>query len=128
MAQAIGEAGAWYKRNALGIRISSSRQSSIRLRRLWSAIFALEHLTLRAAARLRARADLRGTKYLTSVDVGQPARLPIINVRYHCPAHQRVKFDRLERVSHPVIQSAIEARARLSWLTPFERVMALAIR
>jgi hypothetical protein len=54
-----------------------------------------------------------GRQYVTAVDVGRRRDATVINTfDVTEEPYQRVAFDRLERVPYPLIQSAIEARAR----------------
>lgn len=54
-----------------------------------------------------------GRQYLTTVDVGRRRDATVINTfDVSAEPYQRVAFDRLERVPYPLIQSAIETRAR----------------
>jgi hypothetical protein len=55
----------------------------------------------------------KGHKYLTSADIGRRRDATVINtIDTTSLPYQRVAFERLERVPYPVIQSAIERRAR----------------
>jgi hypothetical protein len=77
------------------------------------AIFPLDLLDAATRGAWGERAPEKGHKYLTSVDIGRRRDATVINtIDTTSLPYQRVAFERLERVPYPVIQSAIERRAR----------------
>ena len=113
-ARTAGERGAWY----LTERPKYTHQQ-------WASefecdfvgsglgIFPLEHLDAAQRDAWGERAPERARRYLTSVDIGRRRDATVINtIDITRLPYQRVAFERLERVPYPIIQSAIERRAR----------------
>lgn len=113
-ARAAGESGAWY-------RIERPKYTH----QQWAAefegdfvgsglaIFPLDQLDAAARGAVGNQPPQSGRKYLTSVDIGRRRDATVINtIDITTTPYQRVAFERLERVPYPVIQSAIETRAK----------------
>jgi hypothetical protein len=76
-------------------------------------LFRVEDINRAEVGALGEAERLAPRRYLTSVDVGRRHDATIINTfdASQTP-YQRVAFERLERVSYPIIQQRIDARAR----------------
>lgn len=113
-ARALGEAGSWYQTERPNYTHQQfAAEFDCDFVGSGLAIFPLEQLNRAMQGAVGEQAPLPGHKYLTSVDVGRRRDATVINTfDITATPYQRVKFDRLERVPYPVIQSAIETRAK----------------
>ncbi len=113
-ARALGEAGAWYQvERPKYTHQQFAAEFDCDFVGSGLAIFPLEQLDAATRGAWGERAPEKGHKYLTSVDIGRRRDATVINtIDTTSLPYQRVAFERLERVSYPVIQSAIERRAK----------------
>lgn len=76
-------------------------------------LFKLDDIAAAEVGAIGEQPRIEGHSYVTCVDIGRRQDATIINtIDVTQEPYQRVAFDRLERVSYPVIQKAIEDRQR----------------